>query len=469
MPKFKALTENKMALFNILSTVLISSINFITVPIFTRMLDTAGFGIVNVYVAWVQIFTVIVGLQASGSIGIAHANLKDDEQDGYQFNVLLMSLVSFVVVIAICISCHQFLSVLLNISSELVILMCLQSYGAFLISFFNMRFIFEKKAQLNLLLSVGVCLATTVLSIVLIVCLRSEGLGELYMGRVWGLMIPNLMIGALMLVVFFLKNHARISVRYWRFCLVLTLPLILHTLSQVILSQTGKIALQSFDGDSVAGIYSVAVVVVNLLSAIYGALNNAFVPFMYDDLAGKTSEGVKQSHFRNYFRSFTLGTCAFALLAPEIVKVMSSEQYWSCIEVLPYLVIGQYCVFLYSFPVNYEFFRARTSSVAVGTVLAALINISLVAWLVPAAGMVGGAIATMMAYFFLFAFHLCIARFRLGDRSYSISNYFVGLAFVGLVAALQPILLGQPIIRWCVGLLLVCLVAYRIARTRSIF
>ena len=85
-----------MVTFNVLSTVIIAGINFFTIPIFTRMLNTDGYGIVNVYVAWVQIATVFVGLKADGSIGSASANIEKDEQDAYQLSCMILGTLSFV-------------------------------------------------------------------------------------------------------------------------------------------------------------------------------------------------------------------------------------------------------------------------------------------------------------------------------------------------------------------------------------
>lgn len=456
-----------MALFNILSTVIIAGVNFFTIPIFTRMLDTDGYGIVNVYSAWVSIFTVFVGLKVDGSIGSAKANLPEDEQDSYQFSVLSLSTVAFLVIFAFVLLFLRPLSELLNLDSPLVICMVIQSFGAFVISFFSMRFIFMKQAQLNFVISVGICLATTTLSVALIFLVFAGD--DAYTGRVLGLCIPNTVLGAALALGFALKHRKDIKLMYWRFCLALTLPLIFHGLSQLVLGQTGKIAIQQVCGDSMSGVYSIAVVIVTLLNSIYGALNNAFVPFMYDDLAGKTGEVVKMSHFRNYFKSFTLGTVAFVLISPELLKLMSTEAYWGAIPLLPLLTIGQYCVFLYSFPVNYEFYSMRTRSIAVGTGLAAILNIALTVALVPTYGMMGAAFSAMIAYLALFVFHFCIARFLLGDRNYPVRYYAVGLAAVFAASFACYPLSDIVVARWVVAFLALSCVTLRIYKTRSIF
>lgn len=458
--------ENKMALYNIASTVLVAGINFITIPIFTRMLDTEGFGIVNVYTAWVQICTIFVGLKADGSIGSAHANLREDEQDSYQLSCLLMGLLSFVVIMALCIAFIGPLSSLLSMDGLLIVAMVLQSFGAFVVALFSMRFIFRKEPQKNFALSVGVAVATTMVSVALI--LSGVFDERTYLGRVIGLSLPNLLIG-IGLFLGFLRKGAMPKASYWKFCLVLTLPLIFHGLSQLLLAQTGKIAIQQTQGNSAAGVYSIAVTVVSLMNAIYTALNNAFVPFMYDDLAGKSALGKKESHFRNYFGMFTLGTCAFALLSPEILKILSTEAYWEATRLLPPLVLGQYCVFLYSFPVNYEFYKMQTRSIAVGTVGAAALNVVLCTAFVPSFGMDGAACATAIAYLFLFAFHFLIARFRLGDRNYPVRWFALGLLVVMLACFICYPLADMPLFRWAAGIVCLGMAVARIIRTRSIF
>lgn len=463
----RTLSENKMALFNIASTVVIAGINFITIPIFTRILDTSGFGVVNVYVAWVQIFTIFVGLKADGSIGSAKANLPEEEQDSYHLSILVMALGVFAVLFTIVIFALYPLSELLGMSPALTVCMIVQSFGAFVIALFNMRFIFRKQAQKNFLVSVGLCVATTSLSIVLIIYGFAGGEG--YLGRIYGLAIPNVLLGAGLFISLVCSRKGRVRPKYWKFCLVLTLPLIFHGLSQLLLAQTGKIAIQQYYGDSLAGIFSIAVTIVSLMHAIYSALNNAFVPFMYDDLAGKTCEETKQRHFKNYMMLFTLGTCAFAMLSPELLKLMSTAAFWDATNVLPLLIIGQYCVFLYSFPVNYEFYKMKTKSIAFGTVMAAALNILLAVMLIPRLGMIGAALASTIAYLSLFVFHFLIARFVLGDRNYPAKAYYSCLIAVSIVCLAYYPLESLVFVRWAIGIVALSVVIVRMIKKRTIF
>ena len=462
----KSLSENKMVTFNVLSTVIIAGINFFTIPIFTRMLNTDGYGIVNVYVAWVQIATVFVGLKADGSIGSASANIEKDEQDAYQLSCMILGTLSFVILLVLAYVFLEPLSELLKLEPLFVVLILLQSFGTFVTSLFSMRFIFRKQAQKNFIMSTGICVATTTVSILLILFAFPEEIS--YYGRIYGLSVPYFITG-LAFFFYMLMKIRTVKVKYWVFCLTLTLPLVFHGLSQLVLAQTGKIFIQQTIGNSASGVYSIAVTVVALLNSVYSALNNAFVPFMYDDLAAKTSEEIKQKHFRNYFILFTTGTCAFVLMAPEVLKVLSTPDYWEAVNFLPPLIFGQYCVFLYSFPVNFEFFKMKTASIAVGTTAAALVNLGLTVALIQSFGSFGAAFATAISYTLLFLFHFCIARFKLGDKNYNPLYYVGGFALIMVLCLANPFLSSFVILRWAAGILVLLALSFKIIIRRTIF
>ena len=61
-------------------------------------------------------------------------------------------------------------------------------------------------------------------------------------------------------------------------------------------------------------------------------------------------------------------------------------------------------MFLYSFPVNYEFYHKKSIHIAIGTSAAAVMNCILNYVLIPVMGMAGAAVATLIAYVMLWIF-----------------------------------------------------------------
>ena len=51
--------QNKNAIFNLLGPILLNGISFFTMPIFTRLLGPAQYGIVAVFTTWVGILSLI--------------------------------------------------------------------------------------------------------------------------------------------------------------------------------------------------------------------------------------------------------------------------------------------------------------------------------------------------------------------------------------------------------------------------
>ena len=64
----------KLGFWYTLGTLLVQGINFLTLPIYTRVITPEVFGQYSLYLSWVNLFSLIIGLQISGSLPIAKLN-----------------------------------------------------------------------------------------------------------------------------------------------------------------------------------------------------------------------------------------------------------------------------------------------------------------------------------------------------------------------------------------------------------
>lgn len=458
---------NTLAFFNVLGPIILNGINFFTVPIFTRLLGTNNYGIVSIYTTWVQVFSIIMGLQTGGTIAVSKTYFKKEEQRAYYSSILSLScLSSAIITLAIAIFIKP-VSAFMQMDIVIIFIMLLQSFGTYVVSFATLKFTYEKEAPKNFAMSLVVALVTTVLSIVLIPLMSYE---ERYVGRIVGYAVPNILAGIVITILFFKRGRKFYSASYWKFCLPLCLPLIFHNLSQIILGQSDRIMLQKLllDNGSV-GIYSFIFTFTHLLSVIWGALNNTWVPFYYDYMREKDVPQIKAKS-KNYVFLFTILCMGFMLLSPEAVRIFASKEFWKGTYLIPIMTISCYMVFLYSFPVNFEFYYKQTPLIAIGTCCAAGLNIILNLVMIPKLGILGAAVATTTAYIFLFVFHQLIARYIVkNDYHYTFRFFLPGsLAVVG-VAVVFYITLEMWYIRWGIACLLGIILLMRIYKQRSIF
>lgn len=142
---FRLHSENSQVLFNILSTVFIGGINFFTIPLFTSLLGTAGFGEYSLYAVWVQIFTVVIGLQSSGTIPSASIMYKGASFEQYFRSIVLLLLMVFALGFCVSIVFINQLCSFMDMAPITIAYMLFQSFGAASIGLFNSKYIFEKK------------------------------------------------------------------------------------------------------------------------------------------------------------------------------------------------------------------------------------------------------------------------------------------------------------------------------------
>ncbi len=83
--------RNRVAFFNILSTVLLRGISIFTAPLFTRLLGDSGYGVTQIYNTWVAVIAIVFSLQTQGTLANARTEYAEGEQLGYQSSAMTLS------------------------------------------------------------------------------------------------------------------------------------------------------------------------------------------------------------------------------------------------------------------------------------------------------------------------------------------------------------------------------------------
>lgn len=461
-PKNKSIS--RVVIFNVLGSFALQGIAFFTAPVFTRLLTPADYGIAAVYTAWLGIFILFVGLQTYGSIANARITYERTMLDKYLSAIITLSFLSFVFVLSVCLLCTEFLSNLLGIRSSFVILLPIHSFCAFIVNFYTTKWMQFKDVEKNAFFSVSIAIVSVCLSLVFIYFFQTEK----YRGKIYGAAIPQIIAACVFLILLYKKGQCLYSKEYWAYCLKLTLPLILHGAGSVILSQSDRIMLKKFIGEESVGVYSVGYSLALILSSIWGALNTSWVPFYYEYKKDNKRELILEKAGR-YMRLFSVLTMGFLLLAPEVYKIMAPPAYWDGIRLIPLIALAYYFNFLYAFPGNHEFFYQKTIYISLGTLAAAGINIGLNYLFIPAYGGIGAAVATVVAFVFLFLFHDIIARYVVKNLEYRFTFYLCGLVPVAGVAILYYFTLSFWYIRWVLAILLGIFLLSRIIKQKALF
>lgn len=455
---------SRVVILNVFGSFVLQGISLFTAPIFTRLLSPSDYGIVAVYTAWQGLFMLFIGLQTYGSIANARITYEKVIIDAYLSAIMTLGFLSFACILGGCVIWQGPLSSIFGIQRNLVILLPIHSFCVFVVNFYTTKWMQFKDVEKNAIFGVSIAIVSVCLSLVFIYFLQEEK----YRGKIYGAAIPQILSACVFLVFLYKKGRCFYNKEYWRYCLKLTIPLILHGAGGLILSQSDRIMLKKFVGEESVGIYSVGYSLALIISSIWGALNTSWVPFYYEYKKDSNRELILEKAGR-YMTLFSVLTMGFLLLAPEVYKIMAPSAYWNGIRLIPLIALAYYFNFLYAFPANHEFFYQKTIYISLGTLVAAGINIGLNFLFIPVYGDIGAAVATVVAFVFLFLFHDVIARYVVRNLEYHFKFYLCGLVSVVCVAILYYFTLSFWYIRWAIAVCLGVFLLLRIIKQKALF
>ncbi|WP_414838640.1 oligosaccharide flippase family protein [Carnobacterium sp. TMP28] len=460
--KLKSSSLVKSSFWYTIGNFFIKGITFITIPIFTNIMTVEEYGLVNNYTAIASIFSLFVGLSLNSAVNNANFEFKEDIK-GFMSSTLFLSTLSFATFLILGNAYFIYQNSFFELSQIIFNLMIFQSYGNFLINFLSAYFTINVQYFKFLALSILSTFLNIGLSLALIFTVFKA---DRYVGRVVGSSGAFILIGLLIYVVIMLKGKKFYNKIYWKFALKIALPLVPHALSNILLSQFDRIMVNSYSGSFDAGIYSYIYNLGVVLNVVWSSTNNAWVPWFFGEMAKKDYEKIKKTA-NYYIVLFGAVTLISMLLLIDIAKLMAPKEYLVGIPLIIPVLLGYYFQFLYSLPVNIEFFEKKTNYIAIGTITSALINVVLNIIFIPIYGYIAAGYTTVIAYFFLFIFHYLLAKKLMGRQLFDTKVILFVTTVVMILSFVLFLLTDYLILRYLMVAILVAVLYFSVKRMRE--
>jgi O-antigen/teichoic acid export membrane protein len=400
---------------------------FLTLPIFTRLLSTSDYGIVNIYNSYSSIITVIFSLDLVSSVQRGKFDFKENYNQ-FISSVLFLGMISFTGFSIIMLIFQDYFSKLLELDKILIYLLLVHSFFMFVETFVFAKFRVEYNYKKISIIQIIIAIASVLLGIILITRVFTE---KSYYGQIIGKAIPVIFFGIILLVYTFLKGKKLVSKEYWKYALIISIPLIFHNLSGIVNAQFDRILINKYIGASETGIYSFAYNVGMIITVLWTSTNQAWVPWFFEKM-GKEDHINIRKRAKNFRDFFTLVYILILFLSPEIIKIMADEAYWEGLYIIPFIFMAYYFNLMYSFEANIEFFTKKTHMIATGTILAAAVNVMLNIIFIPKYGYPAAAITTVISNFSLFMFHYLITNYILKIKIFGFKFHMISLIYVSL-------------------------------------
>lgn len=378
------------------ATVFSRGLAIITVPIFTRLMSTDQIGVVNLYNTWHGLISIVVNLSlTSGGFAVA---MKEYEgrRDEYVSSVQTLTLLVALLIVLVYVVAPSFWNGLLGLPTSLMVVMMFGFLLEPARDFWMAKQRYEYKYKLPGAVSILSALFASLLSIFVVMRMKDAGAENLAEGRLIANYVILLSVAAVIWVYNFLKGKTYIDKNFWKFSLQLSIPLIGYQFAAQILNMSDRIMIDKMVSTSAVGIYGTLYSVSSISLLVWNAINASFVPYLFQNIEKKDHK-IKKISF-GLLEAYAAIAVVLTFLAPEIVRILATEEYFEAIYIMPPISAGIFFTSVAHMYSNILVYYKKTKYVMYGAIIAAILNIILNAIFIPIYGYMAAAYTTLFGY-----------------------------------------------------------------------
>ncbi len=391
----------KTASIYVFANIINSAIPFFLMPVLTRYLTPADYGIVAMFGVLVGLVSPFTGLNVHGAVSRQYVRRDYIDLPEYIGNCLVLLTASSSLVAAALWLGKETVSRLSYFPQTWLWAVVAVSVCQFVINIVLVLWRMQFKASAYGAFQIANTLANAVFSILLVVVFKQG-----WQGRVEGQVLATVIFAAISLVI--LINGNWVKLRYNREYLVHAFkfgaPLVPHALGGFLLTMTGRVLVANMVGIAETGLYTVGYQVGAIIGLLENSVNQAWAPWLFDRLKrGGQEEKVR---LVKVTYAYFLGLLAVALLlsvsAPWFLRFWVGKEFAGSVAFIVWIALGYAFNGMYKMVVGYIFYAEKTYILAWVTFITAAANLVLSYLFIRLNGAVGAAQAMTVSFFLSF-------------------------------------------------------------------
>ena len=422
--KYKELSQSKKAaIWYVICNILQKGIAFLVIPIYVRLLSTSEYGQYTIFQSWCNILIIFATLNLHCGVYTKAMVDYSEDRDRYTSCMQGLSTVVTLVLFFIYIFTQDLWCKYMELDTTTFGLLFIYFIAFPSFSFWAVRQRVENRYVMMVIITLLQSVVTPILSLYLLTQtdLRANAV-------IWGFLISQSLFGLFFYVYQFIKGKCFYDGKYWKHGLVYNIPLIPHYLSLVVLGQIDRVLIGHYCGKDKSGIYGLAYQVSMLMNVIIGGINGALVPWIYEKFKVKDFCSVKKEANRIIFL-IALLTAMAMLVAPELIKIIGTPEYYEAIWIIPAVSLSVFFTFVYGLFACVEFYYGATKYVMFATTTGALLSITMNVLLLPRLGYLSAGYTSLTCYTLFLIMHYIfmkkVAKQNIGNTKV-FDNIYVG-------------------------------------------
>jgi len=374
-----------------------SIVGFFLLPIYTRFLHPADYGILAILTTTSSIITIFLIFGMDNSFGRFYFDSQTEEYKKQVLSTTAIFLICLAgVVIPILLIGSNFLNGFLFGQNNYTFLLQLVFLLSGLTAFFKvpmLAFRLKREAVKYSTISILNILLIASLNIFFVVGLRKGVLGIME-----GRTIAQIVI---LLIAYYLIRkdlNFNFSLNLLKKMLQYAIPLIPSGLMLWILSLSDRYFLLKLADPIEVGLYSVGVKFASILAIAIGAFNLGYGEFVFSRLNQNNRDKIYSRTFTYYIFVTCLILLCLSLFGKEVVMLMTTKEYLRASSVIPILGLGfivNGCRSIFSIGMH---ITKKIKAFFPITLIAAVLNLFLNYIFIPLYGMTGAAYTSLFSY-----------------------------------------------------------------------
>lgn len=386
-------------------SVVLRGISFFTVPLFIRLLTTEEFGRYNVFLSIEGVLFVFSALAVHASIKNALYD-KKERFDEYVKNCIYIDFFNSLLIALIANLLCLFFSDFIDLRFTEVNLLVLSGFCQAAITIYTSKLIMGYKAGDYVIISFLSIIVGLVLSLLFIFTIFDF---NHYFGRIWGAVLGQAVAAAFVLYKIFGDGFSKVSFDDWRYGLKISLPIVPHGVSQIVLGTANTVMIKYIFNAALAGIYSFTYTVTLIPQVLFSSVSNVWEPWFFETMNKEDYDAIKHAS-TDFCKIISAVFVAMACIVPEMIKVLATPDYYDAMDISVIVLMGCYFSTLYYIPCEIEYFYKKTDYIAISTVACALLTITLNLVLMQYFSYKVAAYVTLFSYASYFSFHMLMSR-----------------------------------------------------------
>ncbi len=224
------------------------------------------------------------------------------------------------------------------------------------------------------------------------------------------------------------------SLRLLRKMLSFSLPLIPSTLSVLVWNYVDRFLIRHYLSLAEVGIYGIGMRFASISALMLAGMNIALTPIIYANYQKEETRENLSQLFSILILGVSLLIVGVTIFAKEILFVMTSESFYSAASVIPMLMAGVVLSRLYNFAPGI-FIAKKTYLVVVVNVAASALSLGSNLLLIPRIGLMGASLTNVITGIVIFLLYVSF-----GQRDYHIPYRIKDIATAGLSVVLVYLL-----------------------------